>query len=103
MISYTVSQRTREIGIRLALGARQERLQLMFVRTGCVGRHRRRGGLLAAAPLSQLMSALLFEVSPVDPLTYAHRRRLARRRGRRQLRAGATRHPHQPVEALRAE
>jgi putative ABC transport system permease protein len=72
VIAYTLSQRTREIGIRLALGARQERLQLTFVGHGllwsAIGAA---AGLLAAAPLSHLMSALLFEVEPIDPPTYA--------------------------------
>jgi predicted permease len=72
VIAYTVAQRTREIGIRMALGARQESLKLMFVRSGLlwagIGAV---AGLVAAAPLSQLMSALLFEVKPIDPLTYA--------------------------------
>ena len=72
VISYTVSQRTREIGIRMALGARQESVKLMFVRNGLlwagIGAA---AGLAAAAPLSHLMSALLFEVKPIDPLTYA--------------------------------
>jgi predicted permease len=72
VISYTVSQRTREIGIRMALGARQESLKLMFVRSGLlwagIGAA---AGLVAAATLSHLMSALLFEVKPIDPLTYA--------------------------------
>jgi predicted permease len=71
VIAYTVSQRTREIGIRMALGARQESLKLMFVRSGLlwagIGTA---AGVLAAAPLSYLMSALLFEVKPLDPLTY---------------------------------
>ena len=72
VIAYTLSLRTREIGIRLALGARQESLQLKFVGNGllwsAVGAA---AGLVAAAPLSHLMSALLFEVEPVDPPTYA--------------------------------
>ena len=72
VIAYTLSQRTREIGIRLALGARQESLQLKFVGNGllwsAIGAA---AGLVAAAPLSHLMSALLFEVEPVDPPTYA--------------------------------
>ena len=72
LISYTVSQRTREIGIRMALGAKQGSVMRMFVGYGLtwagVGAV---AGLVAAAPLSQLMSALLFEVKPIDPLTYA--------------------------------
>jgi len=71
VISYTVSQRTREIGIRMALGARQDRLKLMFVRNGLLwGGIGAAAGLVAAAMLSQLMSALLFEINPIDPLTY---------------------------------
>jgi predicted permease len=72
VISYTVAQRTREIGIRMALGAEQGRVKLMFVRNGLlwagIGAA---AGLVAAVPLSQLMSALLFEVKPIDPVTYA--------------------------------
>ena len=72
VIAYTVAQRTREMGIRLALGAREESLKLMFVRSGLLwGGIGAAVGLVAAAPLSQLMSALLFEVKPIDPLTYA--------------------------------
>jgi putative ABC transport system permease protein len=72
VISYTVSQRTREIGIRMALGAQHERLQLMFVRNGLLwGGIGAAAGLVVAAVLSQLMSALLFEINPIDPLTYA--------------------------------
>jgi predicted permease len=71
VISYTVSQRTREIGIRMALGARQDRLKLMFVRHGLLwGGIGAAAGLVAAALLSQLMTALLFEINPIDPLTY---------------------------------
>jgi putative ABC transport system permease protein len=71
VISYTVSQRTREIGIRMALGARQERLKMMFVRNGLLwGGIGAAVGVVAAALLSQLMSTLLFEVNPIDPLTY---------------------------------
>jgi putative ABC transport system permease protein len=71
VISYAVSQRTREIGIRIALGAPQQSVRQMFVREGllltaigvvC--------GLAAAAGLTHLMKALLFEVSPLDPATY---------------------------------
>ncbi|MEO5822072.1 MAG: ABC transporter permease, partial [Vicinamibacteraceae bacterium] len=72
VISYTVSQRTREIGIRLALGARQDLLQLTIVRGGLLWSGLgAAAGLVAAVGLSRLMSTLLFEVHPLDPLTYA--------------------------------
>jgi putative ABC transport system permease protein len=72
VIAYTLSQQTREIGIRLALGARPENLQLMFVGRGLLwGGIGAVAGLVAAAPLSHLMSALLFQVAPIDPPTYA--------------------------------
>ena len=72
VISYAVSQRTREIGIRLALGAQQSELRRMFVRYGLV----LAGigvvvGLGAAVVLMRLMKSLLFGISPLDPLTYA--------------------------------
>ncbi len=72
VIAYSVSQRTREIGIRLALGAQQQELIGMFVRQGMlvtgVGIV---GGLLVALATLRLMGSLLFHVSPADPLTYA--------------------------------
>ncbi len=72
VISYTVAQRTREIGIRMALGARNDSLKLMFVRHGLLwGGIGAAAGLVAAGGLSRLMSALLFEVNPLDPLTYS--------------------------------
>ena len=72
VISYSVSQRTREIGIRMALGAREPELQRMFVLHGL----RLTGigvacGLAASIALMRLLSSLLFGVSPMDPLTYA--------------------------------
>ncbi len=72
VISYTVSQRRREIGIRLALGAQQAGLRRMFVRYALV----LTGigvaiGLGAALSLTRLMNSLLFGISPMDPLTYA--------------------------------
>jgi ABC-type antimicrobial peptide transport system permease subunit len=67
-----VAQRTREIGIRLALGARQESVKLMIVRHGLLwGGLGAAVGMIAAALLAPLMSALLFEVRPIDPPTYA--------------------------------
>jgi predicted permease len=72
VISYSVSQRTREIGIRMALGAERPSITAMFVRNGlwlagigiaC--------GLVTALAATRLMSSLLFNVSPADPFTYA--------------------------------
>ena len=72
VISYGVAQRTREIGIRMAMGAQVGELKMMFVRHGLLwGGVGAATGLMAAAALSRLMSALLFEISPVDPLTYS--------------------------------
>jgi len=72
VISYSVSQRTREIGIRMALGAHARQVSQMFVRHGlvlavvgvvC--------GLAVAAGFTRLISSMLFSVSAVDPSTYA--------------------------------
>jgi putative ABC transport system permease protein len=71
VVSYSVSQRTREIGIRIALGAQQTTLQAMVVRHGvllaAIGVAL---GLAAAAGLTRIMASFLFEVRPVDPITY---------------------------------
>jgi len=71
VISYAVSQRTREIGIRLALGAQKAELKWMFVRSALV----LTGigvaiGIVAAAGLTRFMKSLLFGISPLDPFTY---------------------------------
>ncbi len=72
VISYAVAQRTREIGIRMALGAQRGSLKMMFVRNGLVwGGIGVAAGLAGAVSLSRLMTALLFDVSPLDPLTYS--------------------------------
>jgi len=72
VIAYSVSQRTREIGIRMALGAERRELAGMFVGQGLlltgVGVA---CGLVTAFALMRVMSSLLFHVKPVDPLTYA--------------------------------
>ncbi len=71
VISYSVSQRTREIGIRLALGAPLDEVTGMFVRHGLIlSGIGAASGLTAAFALTRLMRSLLFEVSPADPLTY---------------------------------
>ncbi len=72
VISYSVLQRTREIGIRLALGAPRTALRAMIVRHGLfVAGIGVVLGLAAAAGLTRFLVSLLFEISPVDPLTYA--------------------------------
>jgi len=72
VISYAVSQRTREIGIRLALGAQGGELKRMFVQNGLMLASAGMAiGLLAAVGLTRLMSSLLFGVSPLDLPTYA--------------------------------
>jgi ABC-type antimicrobial peptide transport system permease subunit len=72
VVAYAATRRTREIGIRLTLGAQQSELRGMFLRQGlvltCIGIAI---GLGAAAGLTRVMTSLLFDVSPVDPLTYA--------------------------------
>jgi len=71
VISYTVAQRTREMGIRLALGADRNAILGMVVKNGtllaCAGAVI---GLAAAFLLTRLMASLLFGVGPTDPLTF---------------------------------
>ena len=71
VISYAVSQRTREMGIRLALGAPKRDLKWMFVRSALTLTAIGVGiGTVAAAALTQSMKSLLFGISPLDPITY---------------------------------
>jgi predicted permease len=72
VVSYSVSQRRREVGIRLALGARPGELRWFFVRHALA----LAGlgvliGTVGAAGLTRLMASQLFGVGPLDPLTYA--------------------------------
>ncbi len=71
VISYLVSQRTRELGVRLALGAEAGDVRRMVLGQGLI----LSGtgviiGLGAAVGLTRLMEALLYGVDPIDPLTY---------------------------------
>jgi ABC-type antimicrobial peptide transport system permease subunit len=71
VISYAASQRTREIGIRIALGAQQSHVKRMFVRQALslagIGAA---FGIATAAALCRLMTSMLFSVQPVDSVTY---------------------------------
>jgi putative ABC transport system permease protein len=72
VISYVVTGRTHEVGIRMALGAQRADVLALFIRQGMllvligVGL-----GLVGALALTQLMSTLLFGVAPDDPMTFA--------------------------------
>jgi ABC-type antimicrobial peptide transport system permease subunit len=72
VIAYAVSQKRREIGIRLALGAQPREVRRMFLRQGLgltgIGAAI---GLAVAICLTRLMNSLLFGISPLDPVTYA--------------------------------
>ena len=72
LISYIVSWRTREIGLRLALGAQRFQILLSVVRqslflaaAGCIA------GLACAVALSRVMHSFLFEVTALDPVTFS--------------------------------
>ena len=71
VIAFSISQRVREIGIRMALGAQQKVVTAMFVRHGlvltCIGVA---FGLAVSIAVMRLMASLLFHVNPTDPLTY---------------------------------
>jgi hypothetical protein len=72
VMAYAVSQRRREIGIRLALGAPPSELRRMFMRHAlALSGIGVAIGLVAAASLTRLMTSLLFGIAPMDPLTYA--------------------------------
>jgi len=71
VISYVVSQRTREIGIRIALGAKSGQITRLFVGYGAtLAACGVAIGLVIALALGRLMISMLFEVSPMDPATY---------------------------------
>jgi predicted permease len=72
VIAYAAAQRTREIGVRMALGAQSRDVRTMFLRHGL--RLTAAGivvGIGVAAVITRVMSAFLFGVGPTDPVTYA--------------------------------
>lgn len=72
VVSYAVSQRVREIGIRLALGAAERSVRLMFVSRALVLTAIGVAlGAVAAFGLARLIASQLFGVGPVDPLAYS--------------------------------
>jgi putative ABC transport system permease protein len=72
VMSYSVAQRTREIGIRLALGAsRWEILRLVIAQGAAITGAGVAVGVLASIGLTRLLAKLLFSVSAVDPGTFA--------------------------------
>ncbi len=72
VISYVVSQRTREIGVRMALGAHRDQVSAMVLRQGAaVAAAGVALGLLGAFGLTRIMRAILYEsVSATDPVTF---------------------------------
>ena len=71
VLAYSVAQRTREIGVRMALGARDTAVASMIVREafGVVGAGLALGAVAALA-LTRVLSGLLYDVSPTDPVTF---------------------------------
>ena len=71
VISYSVTQRTREIGVRMALGAQPANVLRMVIREGMLlagaGIAIGIGGALA---LGRVLQSLLFEIKPTDPATF---------------------------------
>jgi predicted permease len=72
VVSYAVSRRTREIGVRIALGADSGKVSTMVVAQGAkLAALGIAIGLVAAAALTRLMASLLYGVEPTDPATFA--------------------------------
>jgi predicted permease len=71
VVAYAASQRTREIGVRMALGAQAGDVRTLFVRQGLALTATGIAlGVGIAAALTRVMSAFLFGVDPIDPATY---------------------------------
>ena len=71
-IAYFVAQRTREIGIRMALGAAPRDIVMQVVARGLrIAAHGNRRGNFALARTHSFLASLLFHVAPFDPVTFA--------------------------------
>jgi putative ABC transport system permease protein len=72
VVAYSVSQRTAEIGVRIALGARQRDILAMVIRQALMVVAAGVGaGAAGAYCLSRYLATLLYEIRPSDPATYA--------------------------------
>ena len=72
VIAYSVALRTREIGIRVALGAERRDVMRMVLREGMTIAVVGLGlGVAAALTMTRVMASLLYEVAPTDPATFA--------------------------------
>jgi ABC-type antimicrobial peptide transport system permease subunit len=72
LLSYEVARRTRELGIRLALGAQSQELMRLVVRRGLLlAMAGAVIGISAATAVTRLMAAMLYNVRPYDPVTFA--------------------------------
>lgn len=72
VVSYSVTQRTREMGIRVALGAeRVDILRIIVLQAGKLALAGELAGILVALAVTRLMTTLLFGITAVDPFTFA--------------------------------
>ncbi len=72
VVSYSVTQRTRELGVRMALGAEsRDTMRLVIGRSMALVAVGVLGGLVASVLVTRAIRGLLFEVSPLDPMVFA--------------------------------